>query len=1103
MSTAEQLNLLGDVMIEAVKNTRGKKVTNNNEEFELLGKTLTYPISMKYGYKDWNEVSALREFISNAKDTKTECTFVYDGKFAIISDKGNGLDEKDFVFGESSRDDSQIGQFGEGLKMGILTLLRSNRKVTIETIGFTVVATKTIALKSEVMELKFKANKRTEGTVIFAQCSNKEFMEAKNLFIDLNENISRIDNGVYLPGGDVFIIGLRTTQMSNLLFSYNILDKTMTNRDRNIVATEKLNGNIVRILNDTKNLKVAVEYLRNITTNTNAYEYQLQISPRNKEVWKKGLYKLYPDKKVALTSDIQSDLNATMMGYKVFRNIPQHVLNVLRGLGVEYSSVIAKNYKGEGLFKGNKIVYPISVDYCNSWTTSDAIREFIANGLDTGTKITVEYSNGKGRIVDTGKGIHMKHFIFGISEKSKGDIGQFGEGLKVASLVLTRNKREVEIQTIGYTYTVALENYDEFNTSLFTVYYKKNQRKTGTVITFDCSEQELNDAKNLFCHFKDARKKQIYLNELDVFFDYAGEIYVNGLKTEKFKGLFSYNVKDKSLVSSRDRNSVDNEKLSSYVVKFLNETKDDFVIDAFLTQWMSGMRDAYEYRLPVSPKNISAWESVANKLFKQACISTYDVESNFIAKQAGYMILSNIPSVVSEILIRCKVPSADKIAQKYKNKGIILNDKVVYPISCDYCSNWNVSDAIRELLANAIDTNTKVSTSVTNSYALVSDKGDGVSKKNLLFGKSTKGQDQIGQFGEGLKMASLVLARNNRDFKLVTKGFEYTAKIERDKEFNADVLVLYLTKSKKRVGTDITFKCSETELQNAKNLFLIYNNAYKTVDTNIYTPGGRVFVNGVMLGSINSLYSYNLVNAKDLIGRDRKSIQSEGARTEMKKILDNTGNKKVIETILTTNHHSSFEMGLQLNPSFLVKDIWKNVMKKVYPKHCLQCDAEYDLAAQQKGYTVLYNLCDIQRNLLRTLGMSYSTEVATLKGDEKIVKKKYDPKKLSTDGQTRWKKALAIFKKIYGAAKTKQIELVEEFNTSEVGYGTVSYYNDKNDTIYILAEVIEDAGRYAFKKILGLLIGEEVCRSYGTSKNSSYYNEYLQEETGKILEKLC
>jgi len=318
---------------------------------------LLYPISMNYGKKDWDIVAAIREFLSNMLDTKADYTYYYSNGFGYMSDKGKGLTKKDFIFGESTRDESQIGQFGEGMKMALITMLRNNRKVEIATVGFTVLVEKVYSedYDSEVMLLTFEDNNIQLGTTIKVECSKKEFQTAVNLFLELRNDVEQLDKGIYLPAGDVYIMGLKTTSIPNMLFSYNILDKSMTNRDRNIVATDKLQANLISILENMKNVKAIRIFLENFETNPTAYEYQLQIFPKHVDQWKKALNKIYKDGKYALSSDLQSDLSATAMGYKVFRNIPYHVSNILRQLDIPYSSEIAKNYKGEGLFDKEKL----------------------------------------------------------------------------------------------------------------------------------------------------------------------------------------------------------------------------------------------------------------------------------------------------------------------------------------------------------------------------------------------------------------------------------------------------------------------------------------------------------------------------------------------------------------------------------------------------------------------------------------------------------------------------------------------------------------------------------------------------------------------------
>ena len=60
-------------------------------------------------------------------DTKAKYSYSHDGKMAYITDTGKGL-SKGLYFGESTRDDSQIGQFGEGMKMSLIQLLPRKQK---------------------------------------------------------------------------------------------------------------------------------------------------------------------------------------------------------------------------------------------------------------------------------------------------------------------------------------------------------------------------------------------------------------------------------------------------------------------------------------------------------------------------------------------------------------------------------------------------------------------------------------------------------------------------------------------------------------------------------------------------------------------------------------------------------------------------------------------------------------------------------------------------------------------------------------------------------------------------------------------------------------
>jgi hypothetical protein len=89
--------------------------------------------------------------------------------------------------------------------------------------------------------------------------------------------------------------------------------------------------------------------------------------------------------------------------------------------------------------KPKEIVYPISLSYVPEWGAWEVIRELVSNAIDTRTAWSMTREADDLVITDSGTGLVIRQLLFGVSEKADSNaIGQFGEGLKLAMLVLTR-----------------------------------------------------------------------------------------------------------------------------------------------------------------------------------------------------------------------------------------------------------------------------------------------------------------------------------------------------------------------------------------------------------------------------------------------------------------------------------------------------------------------------------------------------------------------------------------------------------------------------------------------------------------------------------------
>ena len=85
-------------------------------------------------------------------------------------------------------------------------------------------------------------------------------------------------------------------------------------------------------------------------------------------------------------------------------------------------------------------------------------------------------------------------------------------------------------------------------------------------------------------------------------------------------------------------------------------------------------------------------------------------------------------------------------------------------LSRNYVSSWGIEEAIRELLQNAKDSNGEdvIDIDKSSGTITITNKNTSIPSSTLLLGNTSKGDDldKIGQFGEGYKLALLVLVLN-------------------------------------------------------------------------------------------------------------------------------------------------------------------------------------------------------------------------------------------------------------------------------------------------------------------------------------------------------
>ncbi|MEU4217191.1 hypothetical protein [Actinoplanes sp. NPDC026623] len=245
-------------------------------------------------------------------------------------------------------------------------------------------------------------------------------------------------------------------------------------------------------------------------------------------------------------------------------------------------------------------------------------------------------------------------------------------------------------------------------------------------------------------------------------------------------------------------------------------------------------------------------------------------------------------------------------------------DTLAYPISPDYVKSWTPVRALCELIANALDEDPLARVSWAGGVLTIADDGPGIPEEGLVLGHSTKAGNQIGQFGEGKKLAALVLARSPEigQVRCETVGYGFTPTVERRHLLNGlvpsrsaqgtEMLVYHLYRIGRTKGTVFTVACTGVLAEEAIGRFRALSEpGYRPPSVPgscvLDGPVGRVWIGGVLVNiQPDLLASYDLpLDAKGLQNRDRTVIEAGALRTAVRAMLATSEDPRIIARFAT------------------------------------------------------------------------------------------------------------------------------------------------------------------------------------------------------------
>ena len=319
-------------------------------------------------------------------------------------------------------------------------------------------------------------------------------------------------------------------------------------------------------------------------------------------------------------------------------------------------------------------------------------------------------------------------------------------------------------------------------------------------------------------------------------------------------------------------------------------------------------------------------------------------------------------------------------------------DLVRTGISPKYVPSWGMVEALREVIQEYIDVRRQHGCwgriRWRKAGVVVEDDGPGLPREALALGVSGKrGEDQlIGQFGEGLKLACLVAAREGRRMEIQTVGFSVIPRIVRDPSLDCEVLAFEVRENFRPRGTCITVEATRDEYLAARRQFLelsreglevLYRDGGRPV---IFRPAGRVFVNGCLAQEREDLvFSYDLSGSevKQAQNRDRTVLDDYQLGRAVRELLSGVRSVRIVEHLFRSVCDAPvyLEHRYFLNVPQSLRPVWREGLRKALgPRVALgdHTPADEELRVTY-GYRVLERYPSAWVDLFNDLGVYYST----------------------------------------------------------------------------------------------------------------------------------
>lgn len=258
--------------------------------------------------------------------------------------------------------------------------------------------------------------------------------------------------------------------------------------------------------------------------------------------------------------------------------------------------------------------------------------------------------------------------------------------------------------------------------------------------------------------------------------------------------------------------------------------------------------------------------------------------------------------------------------------------KYTLPISPEYCEHWGLWEAVREIYQNALDESGAEITYCDDDYMTISSATGHLTPKSLLLGSSSKRSDPTkrGKFGEGYKLALLVLSRLGHSVVIQSGNEVWIPKLEHEDSFGSTVLNVYINTVEPEFAVEgVHFQIQGITSDDRDSIQK--NIRDEVTDTILDQPDevGRIYVGGLYVSTVkNYKCGYAFAPGTIKLDRDRGMVDGFDLAFETSRLWQERSGDRAVELMnekandvlyIESHVHSYSDLALHTSGYFATK----------------------------------------------------------------------------------------------------------------------------------------------------------------------------------------